>query len=485
MLNPSVKSWCRSRELEWTCCLFRTLTHRRQIAPPNTLKISRACFASAAEAATKGGSEAKKEAKKSALQTLLSAVKTVLTSRVAVLGVGAACLLIANVQTGSVIENYYKDQMVNRVGAGFCPEPQPAGPCHISRQAVTDDLDRILMQDQPSKFYYVITGAHGRGKSTVLREMCLRRNKKGMGYIEVEPHPRDFGRSLGAALDFNFQEHMGMLNQMVGLMGALPVHKEDSPLMTFKRAASALQEAAAEHKKRTGRPFVLIIDAVDRLAEHAPDILETLQDFSKDWAEQMIVSVVLVCSEPQALHILHSRDAWSHAYQPGEIKNITQEQAIEYLVSRHIAKADARELVQVTDGIFQRLEKSVIMMGRGMSVDQAKEAILSDVETNFVAAGLLDDTPQQKPGLRVIREMIKPPDSKWKQLFGGDTNLGRLSITAAEFRELVPQKELQDKLLNKSAVFDFDGTYLRFESKTSEAYAREVLPGKVSATLSL
>lgn len=43
------------------------------------------------------------------------------------------------------------------------------------------------------------------------------------------------------------------------------------------RAASALQEAAAEHKKRTGRPFVLIIDAVDRLAEHAPDILETLQ----------------------------------------------------------------------------------------------------------------------------------------------------------------------------------------------------------------
>ena len=46
------------------------------------------------------------------------------------------------------------------------------------------------------------------------------------------------------------------------------------------RAASALQEAAAEHKKRTGRPFVLIIDAVDRLAEHAPDILKALQVLS-------------------------------------------------------------------------------------------------------------------------------------------------------------------------------------------------------------
>lgn len=53
--------------------------------------------------------------------------------------------------------------------------------------------------------------------------------------LQVEPHPKDFGKSLGAALDFNFQEHMGMLNQLVGLMGALPVHKEDSPQMTFKR----------------------------------------------------------------------------------------------------------------------------------------------------------------------------------------------------------------------------------------------------------
>lgn len=446
---------------------------------------SRASFASAAGAATKEGSDAKKEAKKSALESVVGAVKSILTSRVAVLGAGAACLLVANVQTGSVIQDYYKGQMVKRVGSGFCPEPQPAGPHHIPRHTVTADLDRILMQDQPSKFYYVITGAHGRGKSTLLREMCLRREKKGMGYIEVEPHPKDFGRSLGAALDFNFQEHMGMLNQLVGLMGALPVHQEESPLMTFKRAASALQEAAAEHKKRTGRPFVLIIDAVDRLAEHAPDILETLQDYCKDWAEQMIVSVVLVCSESLAPHIMHSRDAWSHAYQPGEIKNISQEQAAEYLEKRGIDPKDAEQLVKVTDGVFQRLEKCVVMLGRGMSVQQATDAILQDMETHFVAAGLLDDTPQQKPGLRVIKELIKPPSSRWKQLLGGDALLGRQSITAAEFRELVPKQELQDKLLKCSSVFEFDGSHLRFESRTSEAYARDMLLGKVSSSLRL
>ena len=71
---------------------------------------------------------------------------------------------------------------------------------------------------------------------------------------------------------------------------------------------------------------------------------------------------------------------------------------------RHICK---RLLLQVSDGIFQRLEKCVVMMGRGMSVQQAKDTILSDVETNFVAAGLLDDTPQQKPGLKASSEDCK------------------------------------------------------------------------------
>ncbi len=65
--------------------------------------------------------------------------------------------------------------------------------------------------------------------------------------LQVEPHPKDFGKSLGAALDFNFQEHMGMLNQLVGLMGALPVHKEDSPQMTFKRWACSTAASLKTH----------------------------------------------------------------------------------------------------------------------------------------------------------------------------------------------------------------------------------------------
>lgn len=63
-----------SRQPGW-CPAYGELTQRQLGLSPNPLQISRACFASAADAATKEGPDAKKEAKKSAMQTILSAVK--------------------------------------------------------------------------------------------------------------------------------------------------------------------------------------------------------------------------------------------------------------------------------------------------------------------------------------------------------------------------------------------------------------------------
>ena len=80
MLNASAKTCRTSTKLQRTCSFYHTLTQRQQNAAPSALKFSRACFASAADAASKGGQDAKKEAKKSALQTLLSAVKVMLLS---------------------------------------------------------------------------------------------------------------------------------------------------------------------------------------------------------------------------------------------------------------------------------------------------------------------------------------------------------------------------------------------------------------------
>ena len=44
--------------------------------------------------------------------------------------------------------------------------------------------------------------------------------------------------------------------------------------------------------------------------------LAAMQDYCKDWAEQMIVSVVLVCSESLAPHIMHSTLMHACSMQP-------------------------------------------------------------------------------------------------------------------------------------------------------------------------
>ena len=92
-------------------------------------------------------------------------------------------------------------------------------------------------------------------------------------------------------------------------------------------------------------------------------------------------------------------------------------------------------MLQVTDGVFQRLEKCVVMLARGMSLQQVKDSILQDVESYFCTAGLLDDTPQQKPGLRVssgLHPYMGCKQSSQSLVYGNDwfnTSLAESALT--------------------------------------------------------
>lgn len=43
----------------------------------------------------------------------------------------------------------------------------------------------------------------------------------------------------------------------------------------LKRAAEALQEGAQRYRREHGRPFVLVIDNIDRLAAHEPRVSQS------------------------------------------------------------------------------------------------------------------------------------------------------------------------------------------------------------------
>lgn len=47
---------------------------------------------------------------------------------------------------------------------------------------------------------------------------------------------------------------------------------QEHPMQGLKRAAEALQEGAERYRREHGRPFVLVIDNIDRLAAHEPRV---------------------------------------------------------------------------------------------------------------------------------------------------------------------------------------------------------------------
>ncbi len=75
----------------------------------------------------------------------------------------------------------------------------------------------------------------------------------------------------------------------------------------YSYAKDVLKKRGAEYARKNGRPLVVIIDNVNRLAEKNTQILEELQDFAKDTADDRILRVVFVANEGYALRFLEGK----------------------------------------------------------------------------------------------------------------------------------------------------------------------------------
>eukprot|EP00981_Chlorochromonas_danica_P012777 scaffold5398_cov240-Ochromonas_danica.AAC.1 len=166
------------------------------------------------------------------------------------------------------------------------------------------------------------------------------------------------------------QETIGLKDEIVGgvrryLSGHSKEEKESDmnyePLATHsKRLRNALLEAASAFKKKHKRPLVLVIDSADRLAEKEPEFLEIFQDFAKDCACEGTLRIVFIFRDGSALPLLQGCSAWSRAEEPLEVGEISDEDAVKYLVSKSVPEPNAKRAVnELTGGLFMELNKYV------------------------------------------------------------------------------------------------------------------------------
>jgi hypothetical protein len=407
----------------------------------------------------------------------------------------------------------------------------------VDRPELHTQIKDILNPKTPTRFFHIITGRRGTGKTTAVLRCCRDlKEGRGMGYINVDPVSRDFGKDLGETFNFRMEEHLTIFNviSQITLGSKVAETPKKDPLSTLRRAAGALHDAAAAFKNMTGEPFILVIDSTDRLLHSSnssgngsssssdnSQVLTALLQYAEQWAEEGVVICVFIVSDEETMEKLSGSNPLSSrvAHPPLMVRDLTRTQAITLL--SHYGISDDIDDDSNTKMMMMKKKKSnattttpslagkcldlsggsLLLLERCAGIINAlktntgttdDEVIGHHVETNMMslvrgaykAAGLLDATPHQLAGLSVIKELLELPAPIFDNDNDDTTNNNKKKkngLAASKWRELIPNVDHQKKLLREGGgVLEFDGERVRFSSRLARVYAERELRGVVS-----
>lgn len=118
-------------------------------------------------------------------------------------------LLIANWTTPLAYNYFYTESVLQRLREGVLPPPEP--PSLLPREDLRRAVASLLRPEHPTRFFSLVLGAPGTGKSIAVRAAC-RGMGGGVGYLEVSPAAEDIGRDLGEAFAFRLERHVNLVN---------------------------------------------------------------------------------------------------------------------------------------------------------------------------------------------------------------------------------------------------------------------------------
>jgi hypothetical protein len=193
--------------------------------------------------------------------------------------------------------------------------------------------------------------------------MRSHKGANGAVYMIAPLDVRTFTAELAAAVGFtsgavSLEGHVHRKPPLIMEKKAIP-ELTDELVAPWHPLSKALAAAAVKFKDAYGRPAVLIIDSAERIATKHSAFFADLQGFAKDMSEQGSLRLVFVFSDGAALEQMQCRPAWSLAREPViDVGDISDDDAVKYLVTRNVPQAQADEAVRtITGGRFELLRK--------------------------------------------------------------------------------------------------------------------------------
>lgn len=141
--------------------------------------------------------------------------------------------------------------------------------------------------------YFLLIGAKGVGKSTMILEAMRAIDAEGVSICEAHPDLEVFRLRLGKALNFEYNE-----DTQTGLFQRRDP-REGGPALDIERAFNKLEKVALRCHKKRGKPLVLIINNVHMFPndDSGKNLLVQIQQRAEAWCESGILTVVLASDD--------------------------------------------------------------------------------------------------------------------------------------------------------------------------------------------
>ncbi|PWW77223.1 hypothetical protein C7212DRAFT_362855 [Tuber magnatum] len=379
------------------------------------------------------------------------------------MGLGLATIFVGS--AGNVVYAQYSNlvrekRLHSALAMGAVPDVKSTEEL-VERPDVTRAIEYILKPKRNYGSYDMIVGNHGTGKTTMVRHVA--HQLEGVLYVDISPNSvsdKTFAEAFAKA--FNWTPATSLVDMLLSYWGMGARETADDRALLVK-VFKEFRHQAEVFEKNKGRPPVLVLDNVNRLAQRNPELLNILQDIAKDAADDRLFITVFVTSEGQAPIQMLGRSASSRLGEVVEIGDLNDDEAMDFLCNkRAIAESGARDIYGLVGGRVGLLARTANKLNSGLDfpvLAGVRASLLADVNKVLQEAGMEEEGESRRAGLQIASHILQH---------------GRIS--RRDFYRISGSKQQGNELLSKNVFTTAPrSAWVVFDTKMMEIALRELV----------
>jgi len=260
---------------------------------------------------------------------------------------------------------------------------------YFSRPLEEERVSKIIQPYEGGSFN-LVTGEHGTGKTTLVRYVS-KITGKGVVYFRVPENTTTLGRKLGGTVSYDWED-VSWWKQIREKFFSPKVQSKPNEL---ELVLDAIHYASKIYKRKHGRPAVLVIDNMTKLAKEDIPAFRRLIEFAKYEADEGNLVVDFVASEGYTIHQLRRMSESSRLNDIIEIGDLSQDDAVQFLLQQGIEK-DVNDIVYITGGRINLLQQAVSTLKNGKILSDIEKSLINTAMNELLTANLqLPDDPKK------------------------------------------------------------------------------------------